>query len=283
MALKSIPMTAATITKKRLIILPTLPDVIVSLGLADHPPFERHVHMSYHLGIVFQGAQRFWHKGSQHYLTGTSIATINPDEAHDGYSVTESGYRHGVLQFSEKTLIALFGDRRERFFNHSLHQSDHDTHQLCRIFQSLTRLSQDAEQLALLTEAIKLLLGNLIGSTVCADTPTTAQVRALRSLKQFMKRCILDDPQRTLPLTELAQRVHYSQYQLIRHFKKCFGITPYAYQLCLRLEQAKAHLIDGQPIIDIAHQQGFSDQSHFTRCFRRAFFLTPAQFQKQLQ
>lgn len=47
----------------------------------------------------------------------------------------------------------------------------------------------------------------------------------------------------------------------------------------LRLERARAMLADRRhdrlKVIDIAHDCGFSDVSHFNRCFRRRFGVTP--------
>jgi len=276
-------MTSAQATKKRIIKLLTLPDVTAWVGFADHPPFDRHVHLGYHLGVVFQGTQRFWHKGGQHYLTGQSIATINPDEVHDGHSVSEKGYHHGVFQFSSDTLAALFNDNLGRFFLQSTIENEPYSRRLANIFQTLSVGNPDPDQLALQTEAIQMLLGDLLELKEDSVNPKTSEATVLLSLKQFIKHRVLDDPQTPLPLSELTKRVDWNQYQLIRRFKKHFGITPYAYQLCLRLEQAKASLQRGKTIINIAHEQGFSDQSHFTRCFRRAYFSTPAQFQQQVQ
>lgn len=103
--------------------LSTLPGVQLWQGLADHPPFERHVHLSYHIGVVFQGGQRFWHKGAKHHLGGVGIATINPDEVHDGQSATAECYDHGVIQFSEDALQNIIGTRQSLHFKDSILQA----------------------------------------------------------------------------------------------------------------------------------------------------------------
>jgi len=49
----------------------------------------------------------------------------------------------------------------------------------------------------------------------------------------------------------------------------------------LRLEAAgKALLTTGHGVARIAAEQGFSDQAHFTRAFKRATGMTPAAFRR---
>jgi AraC family transcriptional regulator len=53
-------------------------------------------------------------------------------------------------------------------------------------------------------------------------------------------------------------------------------LTPSKYIRRVRIERAKALLSDsGLPIVDVAVQVGFADQSHFTAAFREATSMTP--------
>ena len=83
-----------------------------------------------------------------------------------------------------------------------------------------------------------------------------------------------------LNLAELAQRFSLDKYQLIRHFKRQVGVTPNNYLTLLRIEQAKCLLAQGHPLVEVALDTGFYDQSHFARYFRTHTGVTPRHYQK---
>ena len=84
--------------------------------------------------------------------------------------------------------------------------------------------------------------------------------------------------EQALPAT-LAAAVGFSKFHLLRTFKAATGLTPWRYQVQLRLASARALLRDGVPASQVAVICGFFDQSHFTRLFRASFGITPAAFQ----
>ena len=85
---------------------------------------------------------------------------------------------------------------------------------------------------------------------------------------------------RRISLSDIADFVGLSAYHFLRTFRTHFGITPHAYLTWLRLERGRECLVDGLPAAQVATEMGFSDQSHFTRAFRRAFGYTPVSLQR---
>lgn len=79
-----------------------------------------------------------------------------------------------------------------------------------------------------------------------------------------------------LTLTKLANLVQISPHYFSSLFKQSMGLTPHQYVTKCRLEQAKL-LLQRSPlsIVEICHQVGFENQSHFTRLFRQHFKITP--------
>jgi AraC family transcriptional regulator len=69
------------------------------------------------------------------------------------------------------------------------------------------------------------------------------------------------------------------------HFTKAFagstGFTPHQWVLHKRIELAKALLHKGADIVSIAGICGFSDQSHFSRAFKKMTGLPPAKWRRQ--
>ncbi len=82
-------------------------------------------------------------------------------------------------------------------------------------------------------------------------------------------------------LSEVAERCGLSRGHFSKAFKQSTGLSPRAWQLQQRLQQAEALLVsDAQPIASIAASCGFSDQSHLTRVFGQHFGSTPAQWRR---
>ena len=75
---------------------------------------------------------------------------------------------------------------------------------------------------------------------------------------------------------------HYSQSQLTRHVKRCFGMTPKQYVNELRLQSAYHDVVfTGKPLADIAEEIGFESYSHFNKIFHTRFSITPAALRRQ--
>jgi AraC-like DNA-binding protein len=82
----------------------------------------------------------------------------------------------------------------------------------------------------------------------------------------------------TLSINELAQMAGMSRYQLIRAFRAATGLTPHAWQLNQRVNQAREQLQVGKDLAEIAYCLGFADQSHFQRTFKAYAGVTPGRY-----
>ena len=80
-------------------------------------------------------------------------------------------------------------------------------------------------------------------------------------------------------VVELAEIAGLSRYQLDRRMRRVFGLTTGQFTLRLRIDLARQQLEDtDDSIASIALNAGYSDQSAFTRQFRRATGLTPGDY-----
>ena len=92
-------------------------------------------------------------------------------------------------------------------------------------------------------------------------------------------RSIHDRFDQPLRVDRLAATAGLSPYQLTRRTRSLFGLTPAQLIIRARLDAARAMLREGdEPIGRIALACGYCDQSAFTRQFRAAVGLTPAQY-----
>jgi AraC-like DNA-binding protein len=85
------------------------------------------------------------------------------------------------------------------------------------------------------------------------------------------------------PITnrQLARQAHMSVRAFERKFQSSFHLTPQRYLRKLQMRMATRALVyTNQPLADVALGCGFSDQSHFTREFRRYFGRTPREYRE---
>jgi AraC-like DNA-binding protein len=90
---------------------------------------------------------------------------------------------------------------------------------------------------------------------------------------------IINTSEDFISLEELAQRVNLSRYAIIRLFKANAGLTPHAFQINLKINQAREQLKHGIPLAELAANLGFSDQSHFHKAFKAYTGVNPRQYQ----
>jgi AraC-like DNA-binding protein len=80
---------------------------------------------------------------------------------------------------------------------------------------------------------------------------------------------------------QMARLVHMSVRTFERRFRSRFHLTPQKYLRKLRIRMASRALVyTGQTLAEVAIGCGFSDQSHFTREFRRQFGRTPREYRE---
>lgn len=84
-----------------------------------------------------------------------------------------------------------------------------------------------------------------------------------------------------LSLDELAARAHMSRALFTRRFRDATGLSAHQYLTRRRVEVAQRLLRDTrQDLAWIAHETGFSSQSHFTAWFREVTGATPGRFRE---
>lgn len=87
----------------------------------------------------------------------------------------------------------------------------------------------------------------------------------------------------SLSLVAISEIVGLHPVYLAQAFRKAYGSTVGEYTRKLRIESACHELSKLDiPIVTIAANAGFFDQSHFTRTFRRLVGITPAEYRKTL-
>jgi len=99
-----------------------------------------------------------------------------------------------------------------------------------------------------------------------------------------LKEIIQDQIDTTITLKQLSKDVNIHPAYLSREFSKHFDNLSFGeYLRKLRIEKAIEYLhMPGYSLTKIAYLTGFSDQSHFTRIFKKHTGLNPSSYKKKL-
>jgi AraC family transcriptional regulator len=98
----------------------------------------------------------------------------------------------------------------------------------------------------------------------------------LRSIVEYIE----DHLDAGLTLADLAAVARLSPYHFARQFKAATGLPPHQFVLARRVERAQQLLQGGagSSLAQVAARAGFSDQSQFSRHFKRLVGVTPGRF-----
>lgn len=82
-------------------------------------------------------------------------------------------------------------------------------------------------------------------------------------------------------LRDMGDAVSLSPWRLAHLFKSEIGMSPQRYLTLVRLQRAKDRLENGfLPVREIAVSVGIPNPSQFTRIFKAAYGMTPAQYRR---
>lgn len=273
------PMTSHFRDNARLWRSPLLPDAELLTAQYYAQEFAPHWHEGFSIPVIQTGAQSYRYRGSQCIAGVGSIAAINPGEIHTGERATDNGWTYRAFYPSVQWMRALASSM-------SGHPMDvpwlpdgaiHDPEVAAKLGVAHRLLETQADTLmaeSALTEAFALLLSRYARNRVQTQSLQPDAVRVER-----MKALMAEDVTAPLPLSALATAVGLSPFYAARLFSRSVGMPPHAWRNQVRLNRAQTLLRRGVSVTEVAAAQGFTDQSHFTRHFKRAFGVAPGRWQ----
>jgi len=87
----------------------------------------------------------------------------------------------------------------------------------------------------------------------------------------------------SLDINALARIACMGRTKFFNEFRIHFGCTPVAFQQQRRLKKAAILIKQGQQITQTCFGLGFNNASHFSRCFKQFYGLTPRQYKLRYQ
>lgn len=255
-----------------------LPGLVLSVGQFEAFSFDRHYHLDYHIGLVTRGLQRQQFSGQSLLLGPGCISLMPPGEIHDGAGEGGDAYTLKTLRLSQDLLKSVAAEltevEREPALAGMVLEDPALAARLLRLHDTL-QLTADPSSLLVQSEWLSLLYFLFTQSRAIKPVVVKGTLSALQWLR--IKDYCCSHLAEKITLDELAAVCGLGRFHFLRQFKQTVGMTPYAWLLRLRLEQACALLAGGKlSIADVAQGVGFYDQSHFNRAFRRAFGVAPS-------
>jgi AraC-like DNA-binding protein len=258
---------------------PLLPGAdLLTAEYHDHK-FTPHWHDAYTIPVIVAGAEGYRYLGTDYVAEAGSVPIINPGELHTGARAIEAGWRYRVLyapvDFVHQLAVDVAGQQQALPWFEPGVIRDPDLAQ--RLARAHRLLEADADPLAAeaaILDALSTLLvrysrGQSKPSRLAADDTRVAAMKAQ----------LTGDLAAPLKLVELAGTVGLSPFHAARLFTQTTGLPPHAWRNQVRLQRSLAPLRAGVSVTEVAAASGFTDQSHFTRHFRRMFGVPPGRWQ----
>jgi AraC-like DNA-binding protein len=235
--------------------------------------FDPHRHDTYAIGLTTDGVQSFRYRGASATSVPGQVFVLHPDETHDGHAGTGAGFRYRILYLDPGAVREALGEAaRLPFVGEAVSSNPHLAAAIRPALEDLGRPLEDLQR-------DQIILG-LADALAAADSALVRPGLGARDWPAVRRaRDLLDAGfRRGVASAELEAATGLTRYVLARHFRLCLGTSPYRYLLMRRLDRARALIRRGTPLVEAALASGFSDQSHMTRHFRKAYGLPPGRW-----
>jgi AraC-like DNA-binding protein len=264
---------------------PLLPGADLMTAEYHAHAFAPHWHDAYTIPVIEDGAECFRYLGADHVAEAGTVPVIHPGEVHTGSRAVDEGWRYRVMYVPVDYVHALAEDIAGRaqplpWFGAEVIRDADLARRLAhahRLLEADAACAPASDALAAQTALLDALSTLLTRHGRTRAAPLAAQPGDYRI--DTMKSLLAADLATPLRVADLAQAVGLSPFHATRLFTKATGLPPHAWRTQLRLQRSLAPLRAGASVADVAAATGFTDQSHFTRHFRRMFGVPPGRWQ----
>lgn len=282
---------------------PLLPGAdLLTAEYHDHA-FAPHWHDAYTIPVIERGAESFRYLGAEYVAEAGSVPVINPGELHTGSRAVDEGWRYRVMYVPVDYMHALAADIVGRggpppWFGADVIRDLDLAHRLSRAHRLLEADTDRRADAACVSGTATAAMVNglalpdsLAAESMLLDALSTLLVRYAHMRGQTLRRVANDPRVETMKerlaadvaapmrVADLAVEVGLSPFHATRLFTQTTGLPPHAWRTQIRLQRALGPLRAGASVADVAAAGGFTDQSHFTRHFRRMFGVPPGRWQ----
>jgi AraC-like DNA-binding protein len=219
---------------------------------------------NYQIGFVKQGKGEFLVGDDVYPITEGQLFLIHPGRIHSGKPDEQLGWSVDTIALKVSLVEELFNSKGFFKFQDFVVADNELKKVFLKTFELLNgyqaSLENEGKLYLLLTDLLK-----LKATILQRDKTNDNQNGAVERAVDF----ITKNYRLSFSLDELAAQSFLSKFHLLRIFKIKIGLTPYAYQMQLKLNEARKLIFQEKSLTEIAHHLGFSDQAHFTNTFKK--------------
>ncbi|WP_027856302.1 AraC family transcriptional regulator [Marinobacterium jannaschii] len=245
--------------------------------------FSRHVHEGFCIGVIEHGAQTFYRGGANHIAPRDSIIIVNADQVHDGHCATDYGWSYRAMYPTPEMLAPVGAELLGAgagipWFAEPVVHDPMLAQALRQLFNLLQHCDNSLQRQTAYLNVVTTLIQRHNHSR--SGLPETSRAPdKVRLLREYIDSYCLEN----INLSDLSARVELNPHYLTRLFQRHVGLPPHAYQIMRRLQHAKQLMRSGLSLVDVAAGSGFTDQSHFSRHFKRVIGVTPGRYLKAVR
>jgi AraC-like DNA-binding protein len=246
--------------------------------------FAKHIHEGFAIGVIERGALTFSYRGEKVVAPSGHINLVIPGEAHDGNAASSMGWSYRMFYLEptlmEQAAYQISGSVQETpFFKAGSIQDDYLAGLIRNLHLLLERpniplIEQESLLLTMLTEFILRHADERLSMKNVGK-----ENQAVNRAREYIE----DTYTQNISIKNLSNLCNLSPFHLIRVFRACVGVPPHVYLKQVRIKRAKELVAKGFSIAFIAHEIGFTDQSHFSKQFKQITGITPSKYSNIIQ
>ena len=230
---------------------------------------QAHYHDSFSFTVVEKGTQIFKRAKDKHFVEEGFISVTNPFEVHQSLIINGESCQYMSVYVPYELLMknGLFPLINKPVLNDK---------KLRMLLMELLEIKPCSVEYK--TNYLKKLLGQLKKHCTHFEGPKENKYQNPGIVDEYVD----NNLSLQVKLPELAAHFNEDQFKFSRRFKAQHGLSPINYVIIRKLHWAKKEIQINESLTDVAFNNGFYDQSHFIRFFKRVFGITPSYYKRCL-
>jgi AraC family transcriptional regulator len=237
-----------------------------------HAKVDWHYHENPYFTFILQGAVIEGNKKETYHCPAGSLLFHNWDDSH--YNIKPPGYTRGFHIEIDKRWLKEFDIRLENLQGSNAIRNPITTLTFYKLFKE-SKMKDMESSLSIPALLISCLEDMKNGKPV-SPSKIPGWIRILKEL-------LHEDYHQVSSLSYLSGVLGVHPVHISRYFPVYFGCTLGEYLRKIKVQRSLAMLPDQRKaLVEIALDCGFSDQSHFNRCFKETLGMTPKMYRALL-
>ncbi|WP_438423591.1 AraC family transcriptional regulator [Aquimarina macrocephali] len=226
--------------------------------------FPSHFHQSWSLAYIEYGSENIAYNNSGFLVSKNAMQLIPPYSIHKNWSNKNNAWAYKALYICDDVIKKV-----AKKIN-----ADYSYLTSLPYFISYSNSEFDINEASIFK-----VLENLFLDTLNNDELPYFKKFANESFDDILNYLSLNYNQ-SITLETLQKKFKVNKFKLQKSFKKNIGLTPLEYLTTIRIENSKKLFYTDVPLVEIALESGFYDQSHFTHSFKKYVGVTPGDYKK---